>query len=135
MFVREGLIWSIIIVLLSGCGTKGPAKYHVSGTVKMDGQPIPRGYIVFSPADGKIAPDGGNIIDGKFEFLAQAGSKRIEIDASRPSDRPADRLMKTPPIVSYIPSRYNTQTELTAEVSATGTNQFAFPLKTDNDVK
>ncbi len=58
--------------LLTGCGgaPAGPTRYTVSGTVTYDKQPVPKGFITFSPDDtaGNKGPGGGaQIINGKFK--------------------------------------------------------------------
>lgn len=113
-------------VLCGGCGSKPIDKYMVSGTVTFDGQPIPKGYLVLRPSDESKAADGGEIVDGHFEFPASAGAKKVVIDASRPG--PIDPEMESPKPLPYIPTRYNTKTELSAEVKAEGKNHFEFAL-------
>ncbi len=57
------------VVLLAGCGHRGPARYDVSGTVTYNGQPVPRGYMVFSPdgtRDNKGPGASAEITDGRF---------------------------------------------------------------------
>lgn len=111
---------------VAGCGDSGPATYPVSGTVTFNGQPVPVGYIVLSPIDGKVAPDASEVIDGKFKFRARPGAKRVEITATKQTGS-VDAVMNTAESLPYIPARYNTQTELSAEV-APEDNHFDFVL-------
>jgi len=76
--------------------------------------------------DEKVAPDSGTIVEGKFEFRAHAGRKRIEIHAERVGQPDAE--LKMPTRIQFIPAKYNSQSKLTAEVSKTGDNHFDFPL-------
>jgi len=65
-----------------GCGSKGST---VSGTVTFNGKPVPEGYINFYPADGKSAPAGGAIKDGRYSVSNVAvGKNRVEV-TSNPS--------------------------------------------------
>ncbi len=121
-----GLALSALV--LGGCGSSGPETYPVSGTVTWNGKPLPEGHIIFSPVDGAVAPDAGKILDGKFTFRAQAGQKRVKIEADREVG-PRDPVMGTIPRQAYIPDRYNTETVLTAEVTPTGKNEFIFDLQ------
>ena len=121
------------IVCCGNSGTKPTDKYRVSGTVTFDGQQIPKVYLVLRPADETRAADGGKIVDGRFEFLANPGAKNVVIDASRPE--PIDPEMESPRPIFYIPSRYNTKTELTAEVKTEGENRFEFVLMAEGGRK
>lgn len=49
--------------LALGCGGKGST---VTGTVTFNGQPLEKGYITFTPTEGKGAPVGGEIVKGKY---------------------------------------------------------------------
>lgn len=132
----------LVIVCLAGCGTDrqqgdGLVREAVSGTVTLDGQPLGGASIQFVPIDPN-APGGtsGEIEKGKFVIEGDrgpvAGSYRVMIssrmgaavDASQPpGDAPAPK--KDP-----IPPRYNTKTDLKAEVKAGVANTYEFPLTT-----
>jgi hypothetical protein len=117
-----------------GCGPSGPITYPVSGTVTFNGEPIPsehNGYITFIPADPSLAPEAGTIKDGKFSFRATEGAKKVKVEASRFVGQ-MNTVMGLTPKVQYIPEKYNFETELTAEVTPDGENQFKFDL-TDQD--
>lgn len=118
---------------LSGCqGSSAPPRFDVFGSVLYDGQMIPEGDIVFLPENGKGRPDGGKIVDGKFQISVTAGKKRVEVRASRENpDKLVDSMMepgkKVPSREDYIPDRYNTNSELKLEV-ASGENAIDFEL-------
>ena len=122
-----------LAVSLIGCGRPGPAMYAVSGTVTWQGQPVPKGDIVFMPIDGAVAPDAAKIIDGKYRLMAKAGKKRVEIHASR-REGPVNPAMGESPAKPYIPTRFNAKSTLTAEVLPNDKNVFAFDL-TDSSGK
>lgn len=116
---------------IAGCGPTGvvgPEKHPVSGTVTLDGKPLSFGTIFFVDADDDpprryIA----EIVDGTFEANSTPGKKKVEIRATQPTTttgggNPAEAAPE------LIPARYNAQTTLEAEISATGTNEFAFDL-------
>lgn len=62
-------VLALCAVLSGGCGT--PANVaHVSGTVTVDGKPLPAGMVVFEPdpAKGGRGPQGrADIKDGRFD--------------------------------------------------------------------
>ena len=119
----------LLMVLVAGCGPSGPQRYPVSGTVTFDGQPVADGFITFTPEGDDLAPDADKITDGKFEFEAQAGRKRVEILANRqPTGGQIDPVMNAVPLEQYIPPQYNSESTLSIEVKPDGENHFDFPL-------
>lgn len=118
-------LFAIMASLVAGCNSDGLVP--VSGTVTWEGDPIGKGMINFFPTDPSKRPDGGPIIDGKFEFRASIGDKRVEVFADRPVGEP-DPVMKLQRYEQFIPTRYNEQTELTATVEAKG-DTFEFALE------
>jgi hypothetical protein len=116
---------------LAGCAPSGPRTYPVSGTVTLDGQPLPEGHITFMPVSDDASAAAGKVTAGQFAFQAQAGNKRVEIMANRAKQGAAvDPAMGAAPLEQYIPAQYNTESTLTAEVKVDGANQFEFQLKT-----
>jgi hypothetical protein len=131
-FVQIGFLLGAL--LLTGCGPQGPKVYPVKGTVTYNSQPLPEGDIVFSPTSPGEVEDYGKIKDGKFEFAARAGEKRVKITANR-ADGPIDPQMGVAPRRQYIPEKYSSaeKTELSATVHeiaqpAGGKNEFKFDL-------
>ena len=125
--------WLLVsLVSLAGCNNDG--LIAVSGKVTWNGDPIERGNISFYPTDPSLRPDAGAIVDGKFQFRASPGEKRVEIFADRPVGKP-DKVMNLQRYEQFIPTRYNEQTELRATVSK-GSKAFQFDLVAqDDDVK
>jgi hypothetical protein len=115
-------------ILAAGCNNAGPKTYRVTGTVTLDGQPLKEADILFLPLDPALGPDAGQIRDGKFAFQAKAGPKRVAIRASRPSRIPT-AMGETTIWKNYLPSRYNSQTTLQAEVSPQSDNDFTYHLQ------
>ncbi len=120
-------------VLICGCGhsKKELPTYGVSGTVNLDGKPLAEGEIYFVTKEtGQI--DIVPVKDGKFEGDAKAGSRRVEIRAYNietpkpPADMPD--LKMEPTKTNYLPAKYNTNSTLTADVSADKPNEFTFDL-------
>lgn len=61
---------AILAYAFSGCGSNGPARYEVNGSIRANGQPVPSGYIVFEPdtTRGNSGPAGrATIVDGSYE--------------------------------------------------------------------
>ncbi len=130
--LAAALLVTGMVCMSSGCGDEGPQRFEVSGTATFDGAPIENGDISFEPTDKSQAPEGGVIENGKFKFPAQAGTKVVQIRASRPlpaerQDNPEMGLLYE----DYIPAQFNSSTALKAEVTPAGPNTFTFDLKSN----
>ena len=132
--------WYVVFLLSAvtcfGCGGESLDRVPVSGTVTLDGSPLPSGSIRFHPlGDGQSA--GGSIEAGAFS-IPQAdgpapGEYRVEVVSFQPTGRqipdPDSPGQTKEEQEQVIPQRYNRQSELTASVSATDKNAFNFALE------
>jgi hypothetical protein len=67
---------AFLVAAGAGCGPSGPTRYHLSGTVSLDGAPIPAGTVVFTPdaAQKNEGPQGiAEIHDGKYDTRLGTG--------------------------------------------------------------
>jgi hypothetical protein len=115
-----------------GCGSSGPTTYPVAGTVTFDGVPLAEGDIMLLDADGKLAPDGGKIMDGQFQMKTTAGKKRVEIRATRKEKLPPGQegaMGESEAYIDYIPPRYNSSSDLILDVQTSGENRFDAKLE------
>ena len=134
-FIASGLLVCCGLYFLPGCGGSSDRR-SLCGTVTFDGEPLPEGSIEFIPAPGTKGPvAGGKITDGKFTVDSNKGTFdgtfRVEITAVRKTGRKKmDRTInkQIDETQQYIPSRYNRQSGLTADVSSGGSNEFHFEL-------
>jgi len=116
-----------VCAALAGCHprrTFAPT-FPVHGSVKLDTRPLAEGAIAF------ISPETGDlqelsVKDGKYEGQVRAGNRRVEIRAFRPRSGPPKPM--DPPPKNFLPKRYNSDTTLSANVSAAGPNMFDFDL-------
>jgi len=111
--------------LLSGCGPDGPALGEVSGTVTRDGRPLDGATVIFQPELGK-ASFGRTDQEGRYELRYSKDSKGAIVGRHVVEVRLAGD--STP--IEPLPPRYNTQTELTADVKK-GRNQVDFELHSE----
>ncbi len=115
--------------VLAGCGqSDGPVMHQVSGRVTFDGEPVQDGRILFRKLEGDGKAFSAKIENGSYSLQTEAGKMSVEIIASRPIPGEFDYANDTPEPVGemYIPARYNTETELTAEI--TGNTEIPFEL-------
>jgi hypothetical protein len=128
-------------VNLAGCGGPGdrPEIGQVTGTVTMDGAPLKGVQVMFSPTQGRPATGVTNA-EGKYKlryvretFGTKIGKNSVQIGATEGEDEPESGDDATPTKKKkggkvQIPARYNTKTELEADVKA-GENVFDFKLE------
>ena len=115
------------VLMLAGCGGNSdlPDLGTVEGVVTLDGQPLSGAQVTFSPASGR--PSSGETgSDGSYQLQfttdedgAIVGSHTVKIATAVDG--------RDDPSTERVPPRYNSKTELTAEVKA-GKNKFDFEL-------
>ena len=138
--MRANLIVAALIAVAAlaafGCGASdGPQA--VSGTVSRQGQPLEHGTVTFLSTTGPAGPVCGALVtNGRFEVPAERGLEpgtyRVAISAPEPG-APLTAAEKnagaSPKARETLPAKYNTATELKAEVRAGEKNQFEFKLE------
>jgi len=135
-----GIAGCLLVLLASGCGGRaGPERAAVGGRVTADGQPVQNGSISFVPTGDTTGPSsGGKITGGSYNIARQhgpvVGRHRVEIRAMRKTGRKVEAGQPAPPgtlideTEQFIPPKYNTQSELTAEIQP-GSNDLDFDLQ------
>lgn len=114
------LIGSIVIGWLSGCGSgeQIPQLVPVQGTITINGNPGANLMVTFAPqgtqdvgvTTGKTDAQGAYTLNYKGVHPgAPQGRYRVSIQHLDPAEVPDEEL---------LPSRYNDETELTADVTA-----------------
>jgi hypothetical protein len=134
--VRSERFWAggvlVALLALAGCAANTG---QVSGTVKVDGEPVETGSILFVPADGKGSTAGGKIEKGQYSVKVPLGSMKVAISAPRVVGKkklyPTADSREVTLTKESLPERYSDekQTELKLEVVA-GKNPKDWDLKT-----
>lgn len=117
----------LLAVPAIGCGDGKAAVYPVTGTVTYEGTPVENGSIVFDPADGKGMSAMAGIVNGEITGEVPAGEKILRISGVRTTgkkDQYGEEVTE-----SFIPEKYNLQSDLKETVSADGENKFVIELK------
>ncbi|QDU38610.1 hypothetical protein Mal4_29390 [Maioricimonas rarisocia] len=131
------VILSLILLLASGCGDSNPlGRQPVSGTITLNGQPLERGTIEFSPKESGTA-SGASIQDGAYAIPADKGlppgEYLVRISAAdeeaEPMEMPGESSKISPEL---IPPEYNAESEQTFTVSADGENEFSLDIETSS---
>lgn len=144
------------LCLLNGCGGteyEGEERAAVSGTVTLDGSPLPYGTISFVPASGDGRRANAAINDGSYSIPEEQGpnlgeykveilgfEKPAEDDEEGEEEEEDDGEIDdegdeqpegwTPGENPMVPARYNTETELTRTIES-GENTFDFALESN----
>lgn len=129
LHVASSLLFAL---LLSGCGGDGPAKYSVTGSVQLDGAPLPEGDITFEPKTKTLHPGQSNIKDGKYSTQLENGSYAVKIQARKkvplgPGEVSASGEKEK--LVPIIPPQFNDKTTLAVDVSGATNKDFQVTSK------
>lgn len=126
---RAALILGLLAAAGGCTGGDAPRRFDVTGTVTLNGQPLPAGSIRFQPTGASGRPEGASIRDGRFSLQAAEGSYQVAVSATRAVEPKGALKDMGPTFVEILPTRYNTATTLTADVKPAGPNDFTFALR------
>lgn len=132
--IGSALILLAIVFSAGGCSRSGPPLQKmvpVSGTITLDGNPLPDGLVSFvSPQEGRF--ETFPVKEGKFAGKAELGVRTVDIIAFRDFQAPAaGNGGKSPPKPTrenYLPAKYSMNSPLRAQVTDAGQNVFNFEL-------
>ncbi len=121
----------MLSVFALGCGSGEPVPVPVRGTVTLDGVALAEGQISFI-TPGQV-PEVIDIKNGSFDGKAKWGNRRVEIAAYRPVRITPDVPKHVIPLMeggkeNYMPDKYHKNSTLSADVQASGPNEFKFEL-------
>lgn len=100
-------------LLCAGCGAEQLA--DVTGTIKIDGKPLPEGEIIFEAADGTKIPVSAPIKNGTYTAQVPPGAKKVKVLATRPPKR-RDPILGDTAREPMVAPEYNDRTTLTADI-------------------
>lgn len=141
------VVLSLLSLSMWGCGPSSdqPELGLVTGTVTLDGEPLQRVAVVFSPDNGRPAR-GRTDLSGKYELTyihdtmgTKVGHNRVEIAPSEEDEQEEEEQATAGETISTakppamrekpkVPARYNTKSILEADVKP-GKNVFDFKLE------
>jgi hypothetical protein len=109
------------LVAAAGCGGRGFAE--VTGTVLIDGKPLPGAFVTFVPEGPDAVRGVGSTNDeGRYRVIRPGGKLGAMIGTNRVSVTGGDAGRALPP-------QYNTQTTLSCDVKR-GANVYDIDIKT-----
>ncbi len=133
----------LALAITAGCGPKSD-RLRIHGTVALDGAPVDRGSIRFTPAtptEGEQSLSAGAIIvNGKFDIPQEQGlppgTYLLSVSSPDTSGKQvpyspgpgAPTIMVAP---DQIPVSYNMESKHTIDLEASGENYFEFDIRSD----
>jgi hypothetical protein len=120
---------ALLAIVVGGCD-RGPKLYQVTGTVTLDGKPVPDAAIMFYQEKGTRPPSGTTDASGNFRLLSPVGDYTVIVTACQPLTRYG--AMQTPgepppPVRWIVPEKYSRPTESDLKVTVgSGENHFKF---------
>lgn len=121
-----GAIAAVTAFFISGCGG-GAELGDVSGKITLDGQPLQGALVEFQPAEGR-GSIGSTDAQGVYQLSHTVDSQGAVVGKHTVRITMADDEDKEQPGRGAIPARYNSQSELSAEVKS-GSNECNFDLQ------
>jgi hypothetical protein len=130
---------ALTLLAATGCGPDrgydGPERFPLSGQVTFDGRPVDGGSISFIPKDKDGRVSGGQLVQGRYdvpaEMGANAGAYQVQIRWPQPTGKKhwdEDTFQVVPEFKETMPPKFNSKSDLTADVTATKL-EFNFDLK------
>ncbi|WP_437200783.1 hypothetical protein [Planctomicrobium sp. SH664] len=145
---RIGNAWLCVLLsfaFLTGCGRGGTVEVaKVSGQVTLDGKPIPKAIVQFSPVSGRSSYAETDA-DGRYQLTYTArqpgallGQHRVRITTAgevevKPGETYQGKVVQGESVQSFftpeiLPKRYNADSTLTANVEPVKENVIDFHL-------
>lgn len=135
--LRKSVLWmsSLCVFLGLGCGpADGLHLATVTGTVTLEGQPVPEAVVMFTPEAGG-GSSGVTDVDGRFQLTynsdrqgAVVGKHQVRISTARTSIGEEEDGTSKPATPEVIPVNYNVRSELVYDV-VPGPNEIDFALQ------
>jgi hypothetical protein len=137
------LVGAILALAVAGCSDPSEVdtlpRVAVSGTITLDGKPLPEGKLQFQPDPSNSAiTTVGEIKDGRFSIARDSGpvpgKYRIMVSSHpvhklNPGEDPGGSPRR-PPGPEMVPSKYTgPASELVADVTADSPQSFEFTMK------
>ena len=132
---RRAILLTLSLLALAGCADRHGGREAVRGEVKLVGQPLKEGTILFVPLDGQDTRGGGPVVNGAYTVPRPNGLKPgkylVQLtagDGKTPADEEAGGPGGSTNIVSVdlIPEDWNVRSTQQIEVKKDGDNKFDF---------
>lgn len=129
------LLAALTLLALATAGCNSSSRQGIEGTVKFDGTPLADGLISFLPQAGTAGPTAGSRITQGAYHIDRAkgllpGSYRVEISGWRKTGAKKTDMFgrEVDETEQIVPSRYNKESKLTADVAKGQSTPLDFEL-------
>lgn len=120
------LAFSVLFAVL-GCGGN-PNLGKVTGSITLDGKPLPNAMVTFTPTSGGATSYGRSDSSGNYSMMFNEKEAGAWIGTNKVSISTGDVLPDNSGVIpELVPAAYNQNTTLTAEVKS-GSNSFDWEL-------
>ncbi|WP_439624469.1 hypothetical protein [Gemmata sp.] len=116
----------LLVAPLAGCGEPAGDHNPITGEVRLDGEPLHAGTVMFRPADGvKGQAVFAAVANGRYTVPAAAGPAvgphRVEVRGLKRSGKAVQKPLApkgdtAEEMVEAVAAKFNTRSELTVEV-------------------
>ncbi|MCA9128906.1 MAG: carboxypeptidase regulatory-like domain-containing protein [Planctomycetales bacterium] len=124
---------ALLVFTFSGCGD--PTMGRVSGTVTLDGKPLPNAVIYFQPVNGERPSGAPTDEKGRYDLMyatttagARVGEHKVTITTYSEMTIDNETGNHSEGTPELVPDKYNIKSELTATVKP-GQNTIDFSLE------
>lgn len=114
------LLTLVVVTVLAGCTGGTDSRFaptvEVSGQVTFGGKPVSAGEIQFTSAEDRQNGSEASVFiqEGRYTAQVTKGTKEVRIYANKPVGAADETGSQSQ--VQYIPAKYNSKSELVAEV-------------------
>jgi hypothetical protein len=136
--LRAVLLLSVLVFCIFGCGPSSGGRQEVRGTIKLKGQPLDQGQILFMPQSGDRSTQQGALINngaykidrmqglmpGKYKVIITSGDAKTPINPDQPPGPTGANIISK----DRIPPDYNTNSKQEVEVTDKKPNVFDFDI-------
>jgi hypothetical protein len=143
--VRTWRVWLTVFVAAvtaAGCSDPYAGRMEITGTVKLVGEPIQDGTILFKPLDKQDTTEGAQIVNGEYKVPRKKGLKpgwyQVQIssgDGKTPVNLPdgeAPGPSSNITSVDRVPEDWNIRSTQKIEVKSNEANKFDFDIPNYN---
>src|SRR5262245_37760777 len=109
---------TVALVVIEGC-SQGPVTGTITGEVTLDGKPLEKGHLEFTPLDGQGQTGGIMIADGKFSGPVPVAMMRVQIHGQKVVKGTYQAYPGAPledGVVELLPARYHSKSDITLDV-------------------
>jgi hypothetical protein len=116
-------------LLVSGCGPEAPKQAptaKVKGNVKLDGKPMESGEVTFSVPGEPVRTLA--VSGGSYSGEAVVGQNKVEVASYKEGPPLSTDPTGKPTKTNIVAGKFNFQSTLSANVAASGENNFDFDV-------